>query len=161
MLKNIALRPEEEIIRTLRPTGLQFFFSYLFGLLFIALSFFLLFPLTRFKIIGVAIFIFLLLFGLGMFFRALFLRFANLTIITNRRIISAQRKGLLFQVFSEVDLSKIQDISYSIKGLKQTLFRFGTIAIQTAPPREQPFIITAVKHPQEIQNLLNEFKGKS
>jgi hypothetical protein len=159
-LRHITLRPGEEVVKLVRPSPWKFLFPFLFGFLFVALAFFLLFPLSRYKIGGIIVFSFLLLFGLGTFFHALYLYFANLTIITNRRIIVALRKAMFFEHVSEVELSGVQDISYSIRGLKQMMFRYGTVALRTSSGIE-PFLLSSIRRPQAIQNLLHELREKS
>ncbi len=53
-------------------------------------------------------------------------------VITSKRIIDIEQKGLWQHEVSSFRLDQIQDITIEIKGLFSTLLRFGTIHAQTA-----------------------------
>ena len=159
-MRGLVLKDNEVIVRMLRPCGWEYIFSWVCSAGFVGLAFFLLFPLAAMKEIGISIFIFLLVFGLGMFVRVLYLWGTNATIITNQRIISVKRTGPLTKAFSEVELGKIHDVSYSVHGLKQTLFGFGDIILQTSAIRQHQFVLATLRSPHEIQNLINELREK-
>ncbi len=159
-MRGIVLKDHEMVIRILRPSGFEYIFSWMCGSWFIAMGFFLLFPLLAMQEVGITVLVFLVLFGLCMLLRALYLWSTNTTIITNRRVISVKRTGPLSKAFSEIELSKIHDVSYSVHGLKQTLFGFGDVTLQNEANRQQQFVIPTVRQPHQVQNLINELREK-
>ncbi len=58
--------------------------------------------------------------------------FFNIYIVTDDRIVDIDFFYLLYKQFSEADLTKIQDISYTSGGIFATVFNYGNVAIQTA-----------------------------
>lgn len=55
----------------------------------------------------------------------------SLYIVTNRRIRQQLQLGLFRKSAVDVELNKVENIRYNIKGLQGSLFGYGTIAIQT------------------------------
>ncbi len=56
----------------------------------------------------------------------------NIYIVTNERIVDIDFQYLLFKRFSQAELERIQDISYSSSGIFATIFHYGNVYIQTA-----------------------------
>jgi hypothetical protein len=152
------LKDDEELIRVVRSFPLAFFWPGLLGLLLIIIPFFLAVPLFKAEILGAVGFGLLLLIGLIIFIRTLAIGYLNCFIITNRRVIDWDQRGLFDRVISEADYDKIQDISYRIRGMMGTLLNYGTIQVQTAgtaPVLE----IRYVRRPQKIQALITDIKN--
>lgn len=74
-------------------------------------------------------------------------------IVTNQRIRQVTQKGFFGTDVVELQLSKIQNISYNIPGLSGELFRFGTIVIQTYVG---DLVIRNVEHPDKTYNMLQD-----
>jgi hypothetical protein len=75
--------------------------------------------------------------------------FFNIYIVTNERIVDIDFYYLLYKHFSEAELDKIQDISYTSSGLMATIFNYGNVLVETAA--EIPNIdFDKVPHPQKI-----------
>ncbi len=72
-------------------------------------------------------------------------------IVTDQRIQQTTQKGLFGKSVIDLDLSKIQNISYNIPGFTGELLRFGTIVIQTYVG---DMVIDKVEHPEDIYNQL-------
>jgi uncharacterized membrane protein YdbT with pleckstrin-like domain len=53
-------------------------------------------------------------------------------IITTERVIDVDQRGLFSRKVSEVELSKIQNITHSVDGVFATLLNFGTVIVQSA-----------------------------
>jgi len=70
-------------------------------------------------------------------------------IVTNKRIINIEQKGLFNRVISEQRLYRIQDITSELKGFFSTFLNFGNIYIQTAG-EEKRFIFRQVPDPYRI-----------
>lgn len=73
----------------------------------------------------------------------------DLWVLTNQRIVSIEQNGLFKRTVSELNLSKIQDVTYEISGKVQTFLDYGTVFIQTASEKER-FSFDQVAHPQNI-----------
>lgn len=58
--------------------------------------------------------------------------FFNIYIVTNERVVDIDFYYLLYKKFSEAELIKIQDISYTSGGILAALFNFGNVTIETA-----------------------------
>lgn len=79
----------------------------------------------------------------------------NIYIVTNERIVDIDFMYLLYKKFSVADLNKIQDISYTEKGIFSTIFDFGNVFVQTAS--EMPTIeFDSVPHPERVVEKIRE-----
>lgn len=75
--------------------------------------------------------------------------FFNIYIVTDDRIVDIDFLYLLYKHFSEADLTKIQDISYTSGGILATLFNYGNITVETAG--EMPNLeFLAVPTPEKV-----------
>jgi hypothetical protein len=152
--------PEEEILLILRShwiTNLSWI------LLAVILSFIpvslLYIPLlqsfpARFQLMFVIIWYLVLL----MFIFEKFLTwFFNITIITDERIIDVDFFNLTTKKVSDAELDKIQDVSFTRKGVFQTIFNFGDILVQTAAEHAQ-FVFEKIPEPSEVANILQRLR---
>jgi hypothetical protein len=88
--------------------------------------------------------------------------FINIYIVTNERIVDIDFYYLLYKHFSEAELNKIQDISYTSQGIFATIFNYGDVTIETAG--EAPHLVfETVPHPERvvetIRNLMENQGG--
>ncbi len=147
------LKEGEEAIKIVR----RFYFTYAFHLtvsiMIILLAFFFMFPL--FRLGGWGVLGFFLIITLGIFYgiRQTIIYFMNGLVITNERIIDFDQRGLFDRVVSESNYEKIQDVSFKVKGVWQTVFNFGDIEIQTAATQAN-LEIKDVAQPQKIQDII-------
>jgi len=155
IVKKINLKPEEEIMRVVRHYGLTFWPQILAVLILLSLPFFFIFPLFKKGYWGVAFFLFLFLFGIFYGLRELVIWYYNSLVITNKRIIDIDQRGLFERVVSEAPYEKIQDVSYRFKGIFQTLLRYGGIQIQTAGANAV-IEIRNIKNPERVQELISD-----
>lgn len=80
-------------------------------------------------------------------------------ILTNKRVINFDQRTLFHKVVSEAELTNIQDTTYEIKGVWQTIFNYGQVNILTASSGDN-IIFTDVAAPQLVQEIIIETKGK-
>ncbi len=79
-------------------------------------------------------------------------------IITTQRIRQVSQKGIFKKTVVDLDLDKIQSLSYSVPGFKAGIFGYGTILIQTSVG---DLIISQVSKPSVIYDQLQDIsKGK-
>lgn len=82
----------------------------------------------------------------------------DLFLITNTRIVDIDFNNLLNKHFAEANISMIQDISSSVRGIFGTFFNYGNVLIQTAAETNQ-INFTNVPNPEKIIKLLKEFQN--
>lgn len=88
--------------------------------------------------------------------------FFNIYIVTNERVIDIDFQYLLFKRFSQAELERIQDISYTAGGIFATIFHYGNVYIQTAgevPNLEFFAVPRPDKVVEKIRNLIENLPG--
>ncbi len=85
--------------------------------------------------------------------------YLDILLVTNKRIIDIEQKGLFSREVSTFRLDRIQDITVEVRGVLATLLDFGDVHIQTAGERRD-FTAKGVPHPsiikRKIRNAYNE-----
>jgi len=76
-------------------------------------------------------------------------------ILTDKRILDIDQKGLFGRTVSELRLYRTQDVTAEIKGFWRTMFDYGDIFIQTAGEMER-FHFECVAHPNRIAKMILE-----
>lgn len=75
--------------------------------------------------------------------------FFNIYIVTNERLVDIDFYYLLYKHFSQAELTKVQDISYTAGGILSTIFNYGTVLVETAG--EMPNLeFEMVPYPQRV-----------
>ena len=74
-------------------------------------------------------------------------------VITTRRVVNIEQKGLFSRDVSEVELDKIQDVTTEVTGVIPTFMNYGDVQIQTAGTQEK-FLFRNVSDPYGIKDLL-------
>jgi len=80
-------------------------------------------------------------------------------IVTNLRIVNIEQKGLFNRLVSEMDFSRIQDITTEVIGVIPTFLNYGDVFIQTAAETER-FMFRQVPDPYGIKDLLMQLQKK-
>lgn len=130
------------------------------SLVLIVTPFFLLFPLFGWGIPGVALFFTAVVLGIVIAIRALVLWDADVIIVTNLRLIDVDQRGLLTRTVSEAALSAIQDVSWKRRGLFETMFRIGSVVVQTAGSATT-IEARKIPRPEQTYELINELRHAS
>ncbi len=99
--------------------------------------------------------IFLILWNLGFYLVTMYS--LNTVIITNKRIIENEQRGLFKHVINEIQLKNIQDISVKIMDFFAQLLNYGDIEIQSAGAVDK-FFFNHLPHPEKIKNLIMKQK---
>jgi uncharacterized membrane protein YdbT with pleckstrin-like domain len=81
--------------------------------------------------------------------------YLDVWVITNQKIFDIEQHRLFTRDVSILHYEKIQDITYEVHGLINSLLNLGDIHVQTAGT-ERNFTIKGVKDPAYIQRKLNE-----
>lgn len=93
------------------------------------------------------------------FFNAFIDYHLDVWIVTTKRIIDIEQKGLFNRVISEQTIDKVQDVAATQKGVFPTFFNYGTIQIQTAGKVER-FFFLQVPHPFDVERTINNLIEK-
>ena len=91
--------------------------------------------------------------GLLLFFYHWIGWYYSIFIVTDRRIQQTSQSGLFGKSVIDLNLSKIQNISYNIPGFTGEILGFGTIVIQTYVG---DLVIDKVEHPDKIYVKLQD-----
>jgi len=89
--------------------------------------------------------------GLIFFFYHLLMWYYTVYLVTDERLRQVTQKGFFGKDVVELNLSKIQSISYNVPGFSGEVLGFGTIVIQTFVG---DLVINKVEHPEQIYNKL-------
>ncbi|MBU1180087.1 hypothetical protein KJ885_04030 [Patescibacteria group bacterium] len=153
--KAVKLKDGEDILLIVRQTPIAFSGSILLSLLLFLLPFFLLFPLFSWGKWGVVIFCILLGFAILFSLYRFIDWYFNCGIITNMRVIDIDQTGLFDRIISEVPYYKIDDVSYHMKGLRQTMFRYGNVVVAIRGYRSS-VTLQNITRPWLVQELILE-----
>ncbi|MEK7518503.1 MAG: PH domain-containing protein [Patescibacteria group bacterium] len=151
LLENV--KEGEEVLALVRRTPLVVVApTFLVAVLIIA-PFFFLYPLLKYGSFGVALIIFSVGIGVFLGLRTMWVHQLNAFILTATRIVDVDQRGFFHRVVSETTFDKIQDVSYIIKGVAATIFRYGSVVIQTAGTAAN-LELNGVRNPQRVQDLI-------
>jgi len=96
-----------------------------------------------------------LLFVLAFFIAAFIDYYLDISIVTDKRIIDIDQRGLFNRAVSEQSLIRVQDATARKRGIFQTFFRYGDVLVQTAG--EAPnFEFECVPRPYEAAQKIME-----
>jgi len=153
----LQLKPNETIKNLIRKHVVTVIPQLALALVFIVIPFFFLFPLFSLGIFGVVIFFALVLIGIFIALRLLYIWDADSLIITNYRIVDIDQSGILSRRVSEINLSDIKHTSWNKKGILQTLFNMGTVTIRSNNS-DVELELNNVSRPQAIHEEINNLK---
>lgn len=77
----------------------------------------------------------------------------DIWVVTDQRIVSIEQEGLFNRIVSELNITRIQDVTSQLKGKVQTFLDYGSVHIQTAG-EAQRFVFEQVSHPAEVAKVI-------
>jgi hypothetical protein len=80
--------------------------------------------------------------------------YLDVWIITNKRLVDFEFKGLFNYETSSMRLDRIQDITVEVSGILANIFKFGTLHVQTAGEVSNTFVIVNAAHPERVKQIL-------
>lgn len=80
-------------------------------------------------------------------------------IVTNKRIVNIDQKGLFVRNVSELELENIQDVTTEVCGMIPTFLNYGNVFIQNAGQVER-FIFQNVPNPYAVKDLIMNLQEK-
>lgn len=97
--------------------------------------------------------------------------YLSLQIVTDRRLIDIDQRGLFNREVNELALSNVEDVSYKQSGIWGAVFNFGTVSVQTAAEVSTTtsksnaisdgFVFQNVPAPAEVHAIISEMFHKS
>jgi len=109
------------------------------------------------------LFIFIYLIYLAILWVILFIKwtdyYLDIWVLTDKKLIDVEQKGLFSREISSMRLDKIQDVKMDVTGILNTILGIGTISIQTAGS-DKEFIIRNAKNPKKVKELILSAHGK-
>jgi len=153
--KVIRLKDNEEVIAVLRNHMVTRMRQILLALALVAVPFFFMLPLFSLGMPGVIGFGISISAGLIYGWREFFKWYGSAFVVTDLRVIDIDQHGWFSRTVSEVELNRIQDVSFSIKGLSGTIFGYGSVLIQTAGSGAN-IELSAAPDPKEAHHLITE-----
>lgn len=156
----LQLKEGENVIRLIRRHPITLVPSLSLAILLIVLPFFLLFPLFGLGILGVIMFGAAVLIGIGVAARAFLLWDSDVLVMTTHRLVDVDQKGLFTRNVTEAQHTNIQDVSWSKKGIWQTMLGIGSLNIQTAGASLN-IEASQVAHPQQLAEYLNDIRHQT
>lgn len=81
-------------------------------------------------------------------------------IITSERIVNIEQKGLFNREVSELQFSRIQDVTSVVDGFIPTILNFGDVYVQTAAEEER-FVFRQIPDPYTIKDMVMQLSRSS
>lgn len=85
--------------------------------------------------------------------------YLDVWIVTDRRVVNIEQKGLFAREVSELELENIQDITSDVHGLIPTFLNYGDLFVQTAAEKER-FIFHNIPDPYSVKDLIMNLQKK-
>ena len=79
--------------------------------------------------------------------------YLDVFIVSDKKIVNVEQKGLFIRQVSELKYERIQDVAVEVKGLIPTILNYGDLYIQTAGEKER-FVFRAMPDPYGIKNMI-------
>jgi hypothetical protein len=155
----IKLKENEQIVSVIRRYGFTFFPSWLLSFILIVTPFFFMFWLFNHGALGQGLFTALLLLGIFILARTLFVWQRNILIITTHRVVDIDQRGFFDKVTSNISYDQLEDVMGRIKGFWGTIFRYGNVTIQSGSGKVQ-VVVDKVKQPVYVQQEIAELHDK-
>ncbi|MFA6427433.1 MAG: PH domain-containing protein [Candidatus Magasanikbacteria bacterium] len=156
---DISLKEQERILDEIRRYGLTLVWPMLFGFIFLVTASFFMFWLFQHDWWGQSLFGLLVLVGFFIIVQTFFLWKRNVFLITTHRLIDVEQRGFFGRVVSEIPYDQIEDVLGKISGFFGTIFRYGTVEVQTGTGKIK-ILVPSVKRPLQIQQKINEMRER-
>lgn len=124
----------------------------------IVLPFFFLFPLFNLGIVGVVLFLCSVVAGVIISGRTVILWDADVLIVTTLRLVDVDQRGVFSRFVTEIPMTAIQEVSWKRQGVADTLFKIGTLTVQSAQT-ESKLEVRRVAHPAHLSELIGDLRN--
>ena len=86
--------------------------------------------------------------------------FFNVYVITTKKILDFDFRGLIYKNISETTLDNVEDVTSNVKGTLGVVFNIGNVLIQTAG-EAQEFEFSQVSDPAKIRDIIADLVVKA
>ena len=90
--------------------------------------------------------------------------FLDSWLVTNERVLNNRQHGFFNRTVSEMNLSRVQDVTVTVSGIIPTMLNFGDVLIQTAGEQEK-FVFEQIPNPglvkDNIMKMVTDLKNAS
>ncbi|MAF14202.1 MAG: hypothetical protein CMI53_04930 [Parcubacteria group bacterium] len=155
--KYLILNDDENVIKIVRQRSLQLFQSIIIPIILIILPFFFLYPLFNWGNKGIILFSSLVFIGLIWLIRNVVIWYLQIFIITDKRVVDIDQKGMFRKTVSDIPLTKVGDVFYQVNGIWQTIFRIGNIYLVLTDSKTK-IEIKNIAQPSKTQQLVLQLK---
>jgi membrane protein YdbS with pleckstrin-like domain len=153
----IQLQPEERVCGVYRRHSITLWPRLILAGMLIVLPFFYLFPLTGAGPLGLFVFILFVAAGLVVALRAFFMWDADILLLTNRRVVDVDQKGVWSRTVSEVPLVRVEEVRWDRRGLVDSVCRLGTVRIR-ASGSSQEICARRLFRPQSVHAAITTLR---
>lgn len=150
----------EEVLALVRSSVSAYLGSAIVAAAFLFGPFFFLFPLLRLRGAGALLFAALLVTGVFLAVRFLMVLSLNALIVTKRRLIDVEQRGMFHRVVSECPYGKVQEVTVVKRGIVPTLFGFGDVRIEVVGDQAN-ILARAVKNPDRVRDLVSRLREEA
>ena len=93
------------------------------------------------------------LFIFGFFLQSFLNWFFNVYIVTNKKVVDVDFRGLFYSNISEATLDDVEDVTSNVSGALRLVFNFGDVYVQTAAEARE-FEFKDVANPAKVRDLI-------
>lgn len=86
-------------------------------------------------------------------FYAWFIWWNDIYILTNQRLIDIDQRKLFHKIVAEIPLENVQEVVYETKGLRETIFKFGTVKVLTGSGNTVS-VVKGITEPLAVQQVI-------
>lgn len=155
LLKRLELGSGETIRAVWRRWWLTKWWRWLLMILAVLLPFFLLYPLLQWPGYGLVALVVLVLVGVSLSIRWWWCWYGTVLVLTNRRIIDCDQRGLFDRVLTAAAFDRITDVHFRRKGIWPTMLGYGTIEY-TILPGQTRIITPGLRAPAAICQMISQ-----
>lgn len=85
--------------------------------------------------------------------------YLDVWVITNKRLVDIEQRGLFVRTISELPMNKVQNVTIEIPGFMATLLKFGNLKVETAS--KSTFVIRQVPRLYEAKDLILKYAHRN
>jgi len=156
----LQMKDGEDVKEIIRRHWLTLVPGLFLAFILIVVPFFLMFPLFAWGVLGASLFVIAVVIGIIVAIRAFLLWDADVLVVTSLRLVDVDQRGVFTRIVSEAPLTSIQDVSWSRKGMLETLFRVGTVRVQTAGT-QSAIEVHRIANPERVNDAINNLRNKT
>ena len=158
--KYIELRPREEVLELAQASVLPKLWAFALAVIWSVLPFFFLFPLWRQGGWGVMAFFVWLASGLFLLGRLYFKWARTVFLVTDRRVVDHDQRGLFHTVVTQAQYEQIDEVSVHVKGVMATLLKYGTLTLKLHGAAAD-IEVEHIRRPEHLADLLNDLRSQT